>query len=168
MLLPMRYYSHYLYPHRIWESSLIIHRCTYNKCCLSDVNACTGTSAVTVPVRWCHCHFRATAHYSYSNRKLIIKTFIVFFIRNVMPSQDRVCVSLTKPIELSGDILIKVYERQSNSRGTICRAQVNTSTIHGDRLTLRKPELDVAITGNPHAVSTITICTNSGDKKLIL
>ena len=85
-----------------------------------------------------------------------------------MPSQDRVCVSLTKPIELSGDILIKVYERQSDSRGTICRAQVNTSTIHGDRLTLRKPELDVAITGNPHTVSTITICTNLGDKTLNL
>lgn len=64
-----------------------------------------------------------------------------------MPGQDRVCVSLSKPIELTGDTLIKVYERQSASRRTICRAQVNTSTIHGERLSLKKPELDVAIAG---------------------
>lgn len=70
------------------------------------------------------------------------------YCRSVSSIQPRVCVSLRNPLELSGDVLIKLYNKGQDSRETLCRVQFNTSVVSGDKISLGKQELDVAATGN--------------------
>ncbi|XP_067929212.1 tensin-3-like isoform X3 [Watersipora subatra] len=70
----------------------------------------------------------------------------VFISRHlaITPGQSRVCVSLERPLQLCGDIIVKVFSILSGRRHAVCRAQMNTSTIMSDRMTLQKRELDIA------------------------
>ena len=84
--------------------------------------------------------------------------FLSLLYRAIVPGQQRLCVSMDKALELSGDFFIKLFSIRPGSRREICRAQLNTSTLYDDRVVLDKKELDVAELGERSLLEIIVIC----------